>query len=246
MVLARLAIVALILVVAAGCAVGSTPSAAPDATDSDPTGRSAAPPTHSVPPAPSLRGINGDFASIEGANVLSRGPRVVDPGVSHDELVELAKANSEFALDLYRNLAAHSDENIFLGPHSISTALAMIYAGARGETATDMARVLHWKGMDDVFERFNALDFALASREQPGAVELRLANQAFAQPGLPLVESYLETLSTQFGAPLAELDFSEAERARSVINDWVAGQTNDRIEELFPPETIHEARGLYL
>jgi len=163
----------------------------------------------------------------------------VDPGVTHDELVELTSANAAFALDVYRKLAAESDDNILLGPHSISTALAMVHAGARGQTASDMARVLHFDAFGaDAAPRFNALDFAMLARQQAGVVDLRFANQAFAQPTLPLVESYLETLSSQFGAPLAQLDFGEAERARGVINDWVADQTNDRIEELFPEGTI--------
>ncbi|MEO6349716.1 MAG: serpin family protein [Candidatus Limnocylindrales bacterium] len=183
--------------------------------------------------------MSGEFASIEGASVLTHGARVVDLGITHEQLIELTAANSDFALDLYRSLAAQSDDNILLGPHSISTALAMVYDGARGQTATDMGRVLHLDALGaNVPERFNALDFALVSREQPGVVELRTANQAFAQPGLPLVESYLETLSRQFGAPLAELEFGDADRARGVINDWAAEQTNNRITELFPPGTI--------
>lgn len=190
-------------------------------------------------PRPTLGGEGGKFAAIEGASVLARGERVVDPDVTHDELLELTGANSAFALDLYRNLAAASDDNILLGPHSISTALAMLYAGSRGQTAADMARVLHFDSFaSDVAARFNALDFALLARQQPGIVDLRLANQAFAQPTLPLVESYLETVSSHFGAPLAELDFGETERARGVINDWVAGETDGRIDELFPEGTI--------
>ena len=199
------------------------------------------------PAPPSLRGAGGEFAAIEGANVLTRGARVVNPGVTHEQLLDLTGANAAFALDLYRKLATASNDNILLGPHSISTALGMLYAGARGQTADDMARVLHFDTLgSDVAPRFNALDFALLARQQPGIVDLRLANQAFAQPGLPLVESYLETLSIQFGAPLAELEFDDAERARGVINEWVSGQTNERIEELFPQGTISENTRLVL
>jgi serpin B len=200
-----------------------------------------------APARPSLRGEGGQFAAIEGANVLTRGARAVNPGITHEQLVELTGANATFALDLYRKLASTSDDNILLGPHSISTALAMVYAGARGQTAADMAHVLHFDPFAaDVAPRFNALDFALLAREQPGVVDLRLANQAFTQPRLPLVESYLETLSTQFGAPLAELDFADAERARGVINDWVGQQTNERIPELFPQGSLDNSTRLVL
>ena len=195
---------------------------------------------------PPLRGADGKFAPIDGANVLARGARVVNPGVTHDELVALADANAAFALDVYRHMAAAGEGNILIGPQSISTALAMIYPGARGQTAADMARVLHFDDIPNVPARFNALDFALLSRQQAGAVDLRLANQVFAQPGFPLVESYLETLSAQFGAPLAELDFGESERARGVINDWAAQQTNDRIQELFPSGAIDGSTRLVL
>jgi serpin B len=200
-----------------------------------------------APPIPSLVGTDGSFASIDGANVLARGARVVDPGVSHDEIIELTDANAAFALDLYRTLAVASDDNILLGPQSISTALAMVHVGARGQTEADMAKVLHFDEFDGrVPERFNALDFALAFRQDPGVVDLRFANQTFGQPGLALEESYLETLSSQFGAPHAELDFGAPEAARGVINDWVADRTNDRIEELFPSGTIHPLTRLVL
>ena len=225
MALTRLVTALVAMAIAAGCAIGSSPN---------------------FRPPPSLNGSGGQFAAIDGANLLTRGERIVDPGVSHDEILALARANSEFSLDLYRKLVEGNDDNVVIGPHSISTALAMIYAGARGQTQSDMAQTLHWDGIDDVAARFNALDFALETRNDPGKVDLRLANQTFAQPSLPLVESYLETLSTQFGAPLAELDFGDTDSARGVINDWVAGQTDDRIQELFPAGTISPETRLVL
>jgi len=65
-----------------------------------------------------------------------------------------------------------------------------------------------------------------------------VANQVFAAPGLPLIDSYLTTLTRDFGAPLAELAFSDPEAAREVINDWAAERTNGRIKELFPAGTL--------
>jgi serpin B len=182
--------------------------------------------------------MDGQFAAIEGANLLVRGPRDASAPASDEEVAALARSNAAFALDLYRALA-DGEENLILGPHSISTALAMVYAGARGKTATEIADVLGFGSPpDDVGRTINALDLALESRSDGGAVELRLANQAFAAPGLPLLDPYLETLSRDFGAPLAEVDFAESERARQIINGWAADRTNGRITELFPPESI--------
>jgi serpin B len=189
----------------------------------------------------------GEIASIEGANQLVRGARDTAPAASADDVAAVARANAAFALDIFRELAADSDENVVIGPHSIWTALSMVWAGARGETAAEMADALHFdRPHDEVTPLLNALDLALASRNAEGAVDLRLANQLFAQPGLPLLDQYLTTLTRDFGAPVAELEFGNPEVARQVINDWAADRTNGRIEELFPPGTITPANVLVL
>ena len=184
------------------------------------------------------------FAPIEGATILVRGERAAPPSVNDDQIKSLARADAEFGLDVYRALAAANDDNLIVGPHSISSALAMIYAGARGETATEMAGVLHFAELSgDISPMLDALDRDLASRSEPGVVDLRTANQAFAQPGLALLDQYLETLTRDFGAPLAELPFADPEAARQVINRWAAQRTNNHIPALFPagalsPETV--------
>ena len=188
----------------------------------------------------------GDFPPIAGANLLIRGLRQTNPAVSAEALQALAMGNAEFALDLYRSLAAGTDGNIVLGPHSISSALAMVYVGARGQTAAEMAQVLHFEATPaDIGPSANALDLALTSRSND-AVDLRLANQAFAQPGFTFLDSYLSVLSSDFGAPLAELDFGDSENARRVINGWAAERTNQRITELFPPRSIDATTRLVL
>ena len=181
----------------------------------------------------------GQIASINGANLLIRGARNLAPAAGDEGLATISQANATFALDLYRKLAAQSDGNLIVGPHSVWTALSMVYAGARGETAAEMADVLHFdRPHDEITPLLNALDLALASRNDPGAVDLRVANQVFATPGLPLIDSYLTTLTRDFGAPLAELAFTDPEAAREVINGWAADRTNDRIKELFPAGSL--------
>jgi serpin B len=123
----------------------------------------------------------------------------------------------------------------------------MVFAGARGGTASEMADVLHFdRPQDEITPLLNALDLALAARNDPGAVDLRIANQAFAQPGLSLQEPYLTTLTRDFGAPLAELAFTDPEKARHVINAWVADRTNDRIKELFAVGSLSPQTALVL
>lgn len=212
----------LVAVLAAACSTGGLGGPSPSAEQ--------VPPSSFAP---------GHIAAIDGANLLIQGERDTTPDVSADEVSSVARAEAAFALDVFRELAAGSDENVVIGPHSIWTALAMVWAGARGETASEMADVLRFdRPQDEITPLLNALDLALVSRNDEGAVDLRLANQVFAEPGLTLLDDYLATLTRDFGAPLAELEFSDPEAARGVINDWAADRTNDRIKELFPPGTI--------
>lgn len=225
---ARRAIVPLLIAaVVSGCVGGQSDANPPSADDRSPTQASPA-----QPPARA-------FAAIDGARLLL--PAVVEarPAADGQAAKELARANAEFAIDVYRALAAGSDGNLIVGPHSISSSLAMVYAGARGETASEMAGVLHFDGLPgDPAPAFNALDHALRSRSEEADVELQLANQAFAQPEMSWLDSYLSTLASDFGAPMAELDFSDPEAAREIINRWAAGRTNERIKELFPSGTL--------
>jgi len=221
---------ALVAVLASACSGGGPGTASPSDAQVKPT--TTAP---------------GGIAAIDGANLLVRGERNTSPDVSSDELASVARAEAAFALDVFRELAAGSDENLLLGPHSIWTALAMVWAGARGETASEMADVLRFdRPHDEVTPMLNALDLALVSRNQQGAVDLRLANQVFAEPGMSLLDDYLGTLTRDFGAPLAELEFGDPEAARRVINDWAADRTNDRIKELFPTGTVTPASVMVL
>src|SRR5262249_37130674 len=72
-----------------------------------------------------------------------------------------AKATNELAVDLHRQLAK-GDENLCVSPYSIESALAMTFAGADGETRTEMARVLHLSNDAAVPGSFNALQHSLA------------------------------------------------------------------------------------
>jgi serpin B len=223
---------ALTAVLLAACA-GPGPGASGPSTSQPPLGHTTSPP--------------GQIAAIGGANLLIRGARNANPAVNPVDVASIAGADAAFAIDLFRELAGASDENLVVGPHSIWSALSMVWAGARGETASEMANVLHFdRPQDEVTPLLNALDLALLARNEPNAVDLRLANQLFAQPGLPLLDGYLTTMTRDFGAPLAELEFGDAERARQVINDWAAERTNGRIEELFPAGTITPQTALVL
>ena len=145
-----------------------------------------------------------------------------------------------FGLDLYRAVAK-GQTNVVLSPTSIALALAMARAGARGQTAAEMDRVMRGLASDEHAGWLNALDQALATRSgtfkddsgQDLAVALRIVNAPFAQQGMPLEKAYLEALASRYGAGLRLVDYVAApEAARKQINGWVDGETEHRIPEL--------------
>ncbi len=180
----------------------------------------------------------------------SSSARNTNPQTPATDVQTLTADNLAFALDLYRELRS-AGSNLFFSPHSISTALAMTYAGARGETAAEMARVLHFTlPPEQLFPAFNALDLALQpgkpkEKEQP--LELQGANALWGQQGYTFQSEFLDLLAQNYGAGMRLVDFKTApEAARQAINQWVSEQTKNRIQDLIAPGVIDTLTRLVL
>jgi serpin B len=175
------------------------------------------------------------------------------PEVGQGTVYELAEGNSAFALDLYQLLKGQ-EGNLFYSPYSISAALAMTYAGAEGETEEQMAETLHFTLPQDLLHpAYKLLDQILASRGQGAegrdseGFRLNIANALWGQEGAQFLASFLNVLAENYGAGLQFVDFAgDPEGARQVINDWVSDETEERIEELIPPDVLDAAIELVL
>jgi len=163
-----------------------------------------------------------------------------------EELADLAAGNTAFALDLYQQLAS-GQGNLFYSPYSISSALAMTYAGAEGKTAEEMAAVLHF--LDDeekLHTGFNALDQHLEGlaeldipEDQGDPFQLNIANAIWGQQDFHFKEDFLDTLALNYGAGLRLLDYVQApEESRQTINQWVSDETKEKIQDLIPEGAI--------
>ena len=155
----------------------------------------------------------------------------------------VVEGNNEFALELYAKLRS-GEGNLFLSPYSISTALAMAYAGARGETETEMAKVLHFPtvpsetvAVKDTFapkqfhSAFGTIVKDLNTRGRKGGYELTVANALWGQKGYGFLEEFLELIKTSYGGNLNEVDFVRAaETARKTINIWVGKRPTTRLK----------------
>ena len=188
------------------------------------------------------------------ADVLkSSEPRDTDVSIPREDIDALVTGNGEFAFDLYRYLASDG-ENLFYSPHSISLALAMTYAGARGETEQAMGEAMTWNlPQERLHPAFNYLDMELSSRGEGAegkddeGFRLNIVNAIWGQKGYSFLPDYLDTLAMNYGAGLRVVDFEQApEESRAVINDWVEEQTEDRIQELIPQGAIDALTRLVL
>jgi serpin B len=159
--------------------------------------------------------------------------------------------------------AGPAEANALLSPYSIQSALAMTYAGADGQTRTEMAKTLHYPDNDAALHgAFTALQRSLEeiarttaeraarAKEWGGPSEpitLTVANRLFGQKGYQFRAPFLGLVKENYGAPLAELDFMrDPPAATKVINGWVEEQTRQRIRDLVPPKALNKATRLVL
>ncbi|KAK1339658.1 hypothetical protein QTO34_018212 [Cnephaeus nilssonii] len=163
---------------------------------------------------------------------------------------QLSLANTRFAVDLFRTLKDNNPSgNIFISPISISSALAMVFLGARGTTAAQMSKTLHFDSVKEIHSSFQSLNADINKRRAPYI--LKLANRLYGEKTYEFLPEFLASTQKMYGAELASVDFQRAsEDARKVINAWVKGQTeerhknseNDVSEEQFPLGYIEDLK----
>lgn len=180
----------------------------------------------------------GCAGTAKGALLQSNKPRLTSDA-TNAETAELVAGNSAFAFNLYQRLRAEQNGNLFYSPYSISSALAMTYVGARGETEQQMAATIHYTlPQERLHPAFNGLDTTLTScgdDEAEDAFQLNIANAIWGQEGYKFLPTFLDTLAESYGAGLRTLDFvNKTEAARQTINDWVSEQTEEKIQDLIP------------
>ncbi|MCJ7717395.1 MAG: serpin family protein [Anaerolineales bacterium] len=174
-------------------------------------------------------------------------PRVELDDYPAESLAQLAAGNTSFALDLYQYINSR-EGNLFYSPYSISSALAMTYAGAEGKTAQEMESVFHFLMEEDkLHPAFNALDQHLVSlanmdipEDQGDPFQLNIANAIWGQKDFHFEADFLDILAANYGAGLRLLDYvEEPEESRQNINQWVSDQTQEKIQDLIPQGAIN-------
>lgn len=149
-----------------------------------------------------------------------------------------------FGIDLYKFLAT-KDGNIFFSPFSLSTALAMTYLGAAGDTAEQMGRVLHFEKVMDLHESFSKLIVPLNELSQ--SCKLSIANALWLQRNYPLLQSFLDSVERYYKAPVNVVDFvNDLENSVRKINTWIEEKTEGKIKDMITKNDVDSLTRLIL
>lgn len=149
---------------------------------------------------------------------------------------DFVAASNALGMDLYR-LEAKKPGNLLFSAPSIEVAFAMTYAGAQGETAEQMRTALHLPEGNEIHDSASAM---LAAWNTPNEdYQLRVVNRLFGEKSYTFLAPFLERVKNSYAAPLESLDFQgQPDQQRKHINSWVMEQTESRIEDLLPEDSI--------
>ena len=192
--------------------------------------------TESNPAATNTDDTQAPFAVAKSASVERATGDVADALIA-----EQATSINTFAAQMYAQLAAEQEGNIFFSPYSIVSALGMTAAGAEAETDRQIREALSvtLQG-DDFHAALNGIDQSLEQHStSTEKLTMTVANDAWVQSGWEFRVDYLDLLSRYYGAGVNLLDFiSRPDESRVVINTYIADQTNQKITNLLPQGSI--------
>ncbi len=165
----------------------------------------------------------------------------ITPKIADVKLTKQTIGNNQFAFELFQDIR-NTSSNLFYSPFSISSALAMVYTGAEGNTKKELSKTLHFPDKEE-------LDFSAVSKSKNDNIQLNIGNSLWGQNGYPFNSVFLETLNKKFGSKLHLADFKTdggRNKASSDINQWVSQETEGKITKLIDKGFLSETTRLVL
>ena len=163
-----------------------------------------------------------------------------DSASTPDGIEKVTTANNQFAIAMYRQIngqTGQADDNVFFSPYSLSTAMAMLYAAAEGETKAQIQKTFYYPLMDILNPNSAAL-YNQFNKPNPD-YKLATVNDLWMQQGLTPTKSYVDTVQRYYGGQVTNLDFKGSpDPSRLIINKKIAQHTNQLIPELLPKGSI--------
>jgi len=169
--------------------------------------------------------------------VKSTVTRDLNPAYNQNDFKQLVTGNSKFAYSMYKAISQKEQGNIFFSPYSISVALAMAIAGAKGTTEEEIQKTLCFPFLQEtLLKTFNGIDLMVTMNN--GESVLKIANSIWENIDRPVLSSYSDMLSLHYNTSLNIVDFSKSEESRILINSWVSDKTENKIKDLLPSGLI--------
>jgi serpin B len=160
-----------------------------------------------------------------------------ETGATEQGVEAISDAMNRFGIEMYLQLLNGAD-NVFISPYSIFTALSMTYEGARGETASEMASIMHYPD-NDTIRRASFARIQNLMVNGTNDYELTSANKIWPREDYPFMDPFFDLIKEYYYGGIEELDFAgDPEGSRQTINQWVENRTNDRIKDLIPQGVI--------
>lgn len=176
-----------------------------------------------------IAAMRAGLTPLETASDFSSNPKALT--------AQAASAVNGFTFGLYGSLSeSNRGSNMFVSPYSVISAMAMCYAGARGETEAEMTKVLHLN--PDIHRSMGALINELSTIPQDAA-QVKTSNAVWPAKGTKVLPEYSQTLRDWYGASITALNYkSSPEAARRTINKWVSKQTSNKINDIVQPGVL--------
>jgi serine protease inhibitor len=194
--------------------------------------------------APNQKRLLGYSAGFLGAAVLAwaivaNWPATPRPFTASPEVKAAVAGNTAFALDLYQKLRVRPG-NLFFSPYSISASLAMTYAGARGPTETEMAKVLHFNSAPtNLHAAFGVLTERLNRIQRWNRITLQTANSLWCQQDYRFTDAFLKLVHEGYRAEARPVDFKQSPQvAGNKINRWTEQKTKGKIKGILEPDQL--------
>jgi len=175
-------------------------------------------------------------ASVSG-QLKAMPEKVDDSKASLADQQAVSSANNKFAIDFYKNIKSE-EGNLFYSPYSLSTAVSMVYEGAKGNTKEEMKDVFYFPE-DSSLRNGNAALYNLINKKDKN-YSLSTANALWAEKTYSFLSDYFSTIEQYYGGRVVNMDFiGDTENSRQTINRWVEEQTNSRIKDLLPEGSVN-------
>ena len=157
---------------------------------------------------------------------------------------KIVAANNQLAFALFNKiLEANNDDNLFISPFSVATAMSMVYAGSANDTESQISSYFHWGSNEEmVHQSFSILLKQLLDNGKNPNFTLKIANKLYVDKGLTLYSQFAKINEETYNAPVQSIDFTKQEEAASNINNWVSKQTEKMIPELLKPDVLAGAK----